>query len=688
MNPLLSLSFLSSGAVSAGAEPVVNEVGQAMDDSGAADKFGRLLDQSGEQQQATDRQSFAGFSFVNKTKQRVSMEGQPTGKPEISLPPVIPPEAELSLADDNKAGALLGLLDLASQTRLQLRSQADKNGQAGANTDSTHSADATDATADNALSAINDGKKLTKGEWFILPVFPELAQANSAGSGSVAAEGASGPDKPVAGNAASDNKASENKVAVLAASAAKISEQSANSAELAVDSAALNNPENARNNATATNTLAQQALANQAAVTELAAAAQAQNKPAEGVKAATASSKIAAEAGVTQDTAASDTDGAAESELSAQPDSNKLATSGQAAASQPSSVQADAAHSAQPRAGENHNHVTPEQPVEPETTAGLTAATSLLTKPASDSANQQPLNQTSTSADGVGHSEITNVTPASSGVTIFDKSAQQSSATADDAALASSLAGAATVADSALARQQRAGTADSASQGKQALTAGSEPGEPDNKTEAGFVPGAQRAELSASSFGSVFGQASQSQGEAIAARLDAAAIAGSQQTTERAKTQSVHKSVTEQLKQVNLLAQNAAGQLKERINLMVRQNIQVAEIRLDPAELGQMQIRVNLQQEQATVQFIVQQQHAKELLEQQMPRLREMLQQQGIQLGEGQVQQQRQGDSQASGQRSGNTGNGQGGGEQHAEEHATAVQLDVKLSERLVDYYA
>ena len=59
------------------------------------------------------------------------------------------------------------------------------------------------------------------------------------------------------------------------------------------------------------------------------------------------------------------------------------------------------------------------------------------------------------------------------------------------------------------------------------------------------------------------------------------------------------------LKQLNLQQQDATLQLRERVHVMVRQNIQVAEIRLDPAELGQMQIRVNLQQEQASVQFIV-----------------------------------------------------------------------------------
>jgi flagellar hook-length control protein FliK len=138
------------------------------------------------------------------------------------------------------------------------------------------------------------------------------------------------------------------------------------------------------------------------------------------------------------------------------------------------------------------------------------------------------------------------------------------------------------------------------------------------------------------------------------------------------------------LKQLNLQQQDATLQLRERVHLMVRQNIQVAEIRLDPAELGQMQIRVNLQQEQASVQFIVQQQAAKELLEQQMPRLREMLQQQGLQLGEGQVQQQQR-------QQTGQNGQGQQQGTELADTVDDALptqQIQVKLSERLVDYYA
>lgn len=150
------------------------------------------------------------------------------------------------------------------------------------------------------------------------------------------------------------------------------------------------------------------------------------------------------------------------------------------------------------------------------------------------------------------------------------------------------------------------------------------------------------------------------------------------------------KSLAEQLKQsLNLLQQDAATHLRERVHLMVRQNIQVAEIRLDPAELGQMQIKVNMQQDQASVQFLVQQPQAKELLEQQLPRLRELLQQQGIQLAEGQVQQQQQ-HQQSAQQKHGQSNHAPGNNEQGDSElqPADRVKVDVRLSDRLVDYYA
>ena len=302
-----------------------------------------------------------------------------------------------------------------------------------------------------------------------------------------------------------------------------------------------------------------------------------------------------------------------------------------------------------------------------------------------------PTSETVKNAAELNELQKTTANSKSAATTIFENSDSLDKTTVinGDGKPGSTLASAAAVAEALLAKQQqRDGTAENNSQSKKSLAAETDAGSQQAKVEPGLISAGARAESGLSGFGFVGSQAGQNQNEAILARLDAATAAAAQQTAERAKAQSVNKSVTEQLKQVNLLAQNAAGQLKERINMMVRQNIQVAEIRLDPAELGQMQIRVNLQQDQATVQFIVQQQHAKELLEQQMPRLREMMQQQGIQLGEGNVQQQRQGDGQASAQRDGNPGSGQGDTEQHSAEQATAVQLDVKLSERIVDYYA
>ena len=152
------------------------------------------------------------------------------------------------------------------------------------------------------------------------------------------------------------------------------------------------------------------------------------------------------------------------------------------------------------------------------------------------------------------------------------------------------------------------------------------------------------------------------------------------------------KTASEQLQQnLNLQQHDAAGQLRERVNLMVRQNIQIAEIRLDPAGLGQMQIKVDVQQDQTNVQFVVQQSQAKELIEQQLPRLREMLQQQGIVLGEGSVQQQSQQErhlAQGQQQQHGQTGSQQGDAADGMTADGATAQVKVAAPDRLVDYYA
>jgi flagellar hook-length control protein FliK len=136
---------------------------------------------------------------------------------------------------------------------------------------------------------------------------------------------------------------------------------------------------------------------------------------------------------------------------------------------------------------------------------------------------------------------------------------------------------------------------------------------------------------------------------------------------------------------LQLYEQQAAAQLKEKVLYQVSNKIQSAEIRLNPEELGSVQIKLNLQQDQLNLQFIVSQPQAKEALEQQMPRLRELLEQQGLALADSHVeqrssQQQEQGQSrQFSGSQNSHNGNGQ---------ESVSSAKAAKAADRLVDYYA
>lgn len=80
--------------------------------------------------------------------------------------------------------------------------------------------------------------------------------------------------------------------------------------------------------------------------------------------------------------------------------------------------------------------------------------------------------------------------------------------------------------------------------------------------------------------------------------------------------------------------------LAEHVTLMMGQNLQQAEIQLDPQGLGRMTVQLSMEREQASVHFVVQHAQTRELLEQALPRLRDMLSGQGIQLSQGSVQQQ------------------------------------------------
>ncbi|MFW8590228.1 flagellar hook-length control protein FliK [Glaciecola sp. 2405UD65-10] len=92
-------------------------------------------------------------------------------------------------------------------------------------------------------------------------------------------------------------------------------------------------------------------------------------------------------------------------------------------------------------------------------------------------------------------------------------------------------------------------------------------------------------------------------------------------------------------KAFNIEMQSGQQQLAEKVRWMVNSRNPSAEIRLDPPDLGGMQIKVNLSGDTAQVSFTVQSIVAKDVLDQAAPRLRDMLAQQGIELGQSSVQQ-------------------------------------------------
>lgn len=127
----------------------------------------------------------------------------------------------------------------------------------------------------------------------------------------------------------------------------------------------------------------------------------------------------------------------------------------------------------------------------------------------------------------------------------------------------------------------------------------------------------------------------------------------------------------------------ASQVLSERLVVMIQNEVRQATIRLDPPELGMMDIRIQVQNDQTQVQIVVQTPQVREALESQSTRLREYLEQQGLGLANLDVtDQQQQGERQ--------------GDERQASSDALARQGDegdeelerpVKSSLGLVDHF-
>jgi flagellar hook-length control protein FliK len=132
----------------------------------------------------------------------------------------------------------------------------------------------------------------------------------------------------------------------------------------------------------------------------------------------------------------------------------------------------------------------------------------------------------------------------------------------------------------------------------------------------------------------------------------------------------------------------------DRVMLMSSQNLKSAEIQLDPAELGRLEVRISVNQEQSHVTFASPHAGVREALDSQMHRLRELFAQQGMNQLDVNVSDQ----SLSRGWQGQEGGGGKGRGDTSAELlgtdeelHSSAVESarPTSVSARgLVDYYA
>ena len=132
-------------------------------------------------------------------------------------------------------------------------------------------------------------------------------------------------------------------------------------------------------------------------------------------------------------------------------------------------------------------------------------------------------------------------------------------------------------------------------------------------------------------------------------------------------------------------------EVTDKVMWMSAQNLKSAEIKLDPAELGRLDIKVDMSQEQTQVTFASANAGVRDSLESQMFRLRELLAQQGLQNVDVNVsdQSQQQAESQAQASaRSGGNGTQSGQNDEDVQQQMTPLRQQEDGRSGLVDYYA
>lgn len=127
--------------------------------------------------------------------------------------------------------------------------------------------------------------------------------------------------------------------------------------------------------------------------------------------------------------------------------------------------------------------------------------------------------------------------------------------------------------------------------------------------------------------------------------------------------------------------------VSDRVVWLASQNGKVAEIRLDPPELGSLNVKLEIKNEQVSVVFNTPHASVKESLEQSLPKLREMFAEQGLELADSSVEDQSSQQREDTQQREAFASGGYGAeGELDDAPEVLATQAAQSVS--MVDYYA
>ncbi|MFK5913922.1 MAG: flagellar hook-length control protein FliK [Woeseiaceae bacterium] len=127
--------------------------------------------------------------------------------------------------------------------------------------------------------------------------------------------------------------------------------------------------------------------------------------------------------------------------------------------------------------------------------------------------------------------------------------------------------------------------------------------------------------------------------------------------------------------------------LSTRLQMMLGQNVQTAEIRLDPPELGALDIKIKVTNDVAHVSIVSANNNVREALESAVPKLREMFAESGLSLGDVDVRQESFSQQQSDGEESAqSTGFGQTSDDGSLQE--SPINSTKIVTNNLLDMYA